>query len=176
VIRVLSPDRLAGSGAEALILSMGSDLEPLTAMERDLGRAAGPGILDRMRSLGELSVGGAVVTPAGDLPVEFLIHVVLRAAEEPVSEAGLRRALLNGLRQAAEWGIQTLALPPLGTGAGNLDAEEVSRITLEVIRLHRMESLLPAEYIVLAGGEYEKQAFRRAAERLKADVRDASDG
>jgi len=166
VIRVVPRGELADSGADALMLSMGSDLEALTSVERDFGRGAGRETLARLRALGDLDVGGVVVTPAGDLPTDFLIHVVIRSVDEAVSEAGLRRAFRNGLRQAAEWGVETLAVPPLGTGAGNLNAEESARIMIEELRAHRLERLFPRHLVVLVGDSYEEGAFRGAAERL----------
>lgn len=164
MIRILPRSELETSAAQALLISMGSDLEPLTAVERDLGRRAGQDVLTRLRALGDLDVGGAVVTPAGGLSVDFLIHVVIRSADRPVSEAGLRKAFRNGIRQAAEWGVETLAAVPLGTGAGNLDAEDAARIMVEEFHAHRLESLFPRFLVVLVGDLYEEETFRAAAE------------
>lgn len=94
---------LAAADVECILRSVSSSLEPLTAIGRE--------------------VRGAVITPAGDLSASFIIHVAVQSHDEPVSVGGVRKALLNGLRRASTMGIETLALPPLGTGAGNLDAE-----------------------------------------------------
>jgi O-acetyl-ADP-ribose deacetylase (regulator of RNase III) len=152
--------------AEAFLRSIGSDLEALTGRDRRLALEAGAGALAPLRAMEDLPVGGAVVTPAGGLPAAFLIHVVLRSAEEPVSDQGVRRAFLNGLRQAAEWGIGTLASAPLGTGAGNLEAEDSARVMMEVLREHRLSHLLPADLLVVASSAYEEDVFRRAASRF----------
>lgn len=153
-------------GAEALLLSVGTDLEALTSAERSLARQAGADTLGRLHSLGDLPMGGAVVTPGGELPFPFLIHVVIRSPEEAVSEAGIRRAFLNGLRQASEWGVETLAVPPLGIGAGNLDAEDAARVMVEALQVHRMSSFLPRTLVVLVGGRYEEEVFLQVSRRL----------
>ncbi len=156
----------ADVGADALLLSVGTDLEALTSAERGLARQAGAAILGRLQSLGDLPMGGAVVTPGGELPFPFLIHVVIRSPEEAVSEAGIRRAFLNGLRQAGEWGVETLAAPPLGIGAGNLDAEDAARVMVEALQVHRMSSFLPRTLVILVGGRYEEEVFLQVSRRL----------
>ncbi len=153
-------------GAEALLLSVGTGLEALTSAERSLARQAGAETLGRLQSLGDLPMGGAVVTPGGELPFPFLIHVVIRSPEEAVSAAGIRRAFLNGLRQASEWGVETLAAPPLGIGAGNLDAEDAARVMVEALQVHRMSSFLPRTLVVLVGGRYEEEVFLQVSRRL----------
>lgn len=165
MIRVARAARLDEVGVEALLRSVGSDLEPLTSLDRRLARQAGDEALLPLRAMGEMPVGGAVVTAGGDLPASLLIHVVLRSAEEAVSEGGVRRAFTNGLRHAAEWGIRSLGVLPLGIGAGNLDAEDSARIMLGALEDHRVASALPEEVVVLAATDYEEEAFRREAER-----------
>ena len=104
-------------------------------------------------------VGGAVITPAGDLSASFIVHVALQSHEEPVSAGVLRKALLNGLRHACRMGIETMAIPPLGTGAGNLDAEVAADVMFEVLRGHMEDEEYPREVTVMVTTEYELQAF-----------------
>lgn len=151
--------------AEGLLRSVGADLEPLTPLERRLGMAAGIEVLERLRAFGQVPVGGALVTPGGGLPTPFLIHVVIRSDEEAISERGLRRAFLNGLRQAAEWELETLAVPPLGIGAGNLDAEASARIMISVLQQHLETSAYPREVIIPVSTPYEEDAFVREVAR-----------
>lgn len=147
---------------EARLRSIGSDLEALTHRDRRLAEEAGEGALAPLRAMGELPVGAALVTPAGELEATFLLHVVLRSREEAVSSRTVRRGFLNALRQAAEWGVETLAASPLGIGAGNLDAEQSARIMTEVAREHRSERSLPREVVVVVASDYEEEAFRAA--------------
>ncbi len=163
MIRIVRGDEWRDSGAGALLRSVSDRLEPITPLERRLEEEGGDEVRRRLRELGELPLGGAVVTPGGGLPVPLVIHVVIRSAVAPVSEAGVVRALQNGLRQAAEWGVEVVAMPPLGTGAGNLDAEAAAQALHEAFRRHRLESLLPREVVLFVGGDYEADAFGRVA-------------
>ena len=157
---------------ECILRSVGSSLEPLTAIGRQVGAAAGEGLLERIEQMGDLPVGGAVITPAGDLSASFIVHVALQSHEEPVSARGVRKALLNGLRHICRMDIETLALPPLGTGAGNLDAEAVAEVMLEVLREHMEREGYPREVTVMVATEYELQAFATRLEKPNARVRE----
>ena len=150
---------LATSGAECILRSVSSNLEPLTAVGREVGAAAGEPLLARLEQMGDLPVGGAVITPAGDLSASFIVHVALQSHEEPVSTGNLRKALLNGLRHACRMGIETMALPPLGTGAGNLDAEAAADVMVDVLREHMESEEYPGQVTVVVATEYEAQAF-----------------
>jgi O-acetyl-ADP-ribose deacetylase (regulator of RNase III) len=165
VIRVVrsDPERVR---AQAIMRSVGGDLEACSNVDKRLGIRAGAEVLDRLRAFGDLAVGGAMVTPGGGLDCELLIHVVIRSGEEPVSEDRVGRAFRNGLRQAAEWEVGVLAVPPLGIGAGNLDAETSARIMVSVAADHRREHASPSEILILAGSDYEEEVFRGEAERV----------
>ena len=161
---------LVTSEAECILRSVGSNLEPLTAIGREVGAAAGEPLLARLEQVGDLPVGGAVITPAGDLAASFIVHVALQSQDEPVSAGSVRKALLNGLRHACRMGVETMALPPLGTGAGNLDAETAAAVMLEVLRGHMESEEHPREVTVMVATEYEAQAFAsRLAEQGGAD-------
>jgi O-acetyl-ADP-ribose deacetylase (regulator of RNase III) len=163
MIRVLLSE-LADVEADAIVRSVNSDLTADTAVSRRLELGAGPEMVERIQAMGELPVGGAVITPGGDLPASFLIHVVLQSSDEPVRPGGLHAALLNGLRRAQEWGLSTLAIPPLGTGAGNLEAEESASVMVPLIQEHLSESEFPQQVVVVVSSEYEKDVFHRAVE------------
>lgn len=164
MIRVLRSNQTQ-TGADAVMRSVGTDLEPCTPVGQRLGAQAGSDVLSRLRAFGDLPVGGAVVTPGGGLASALLIHVVVRSSEEPISERRISRAFRNGLRQAAEWEVGVLAVPPLGIGAGNLDAETSARIMCSVAKEHASSAPFPHEVVILAGSDYEEEAFLREAGR-----------
>lgn len=154
----------ADSGTECILRSVSSEMEPNTAQSRDLELGAGAAVVDRLRAMGSLPVGAAVITPGGNLPVPFLIHVVLQSAEEPVGREGVKLALRNGLRRAREWGLASLAIPPLGTGAGNLGAEESAEIMVPLLHDHLSRFGHPKEIVITVSNHYENDVFRRAVE------------
>lgn len=149
---------------EGLVRSISSELEPDTPVSRDLGLAAGEGVLDRLRGMGNLPVGAAAITPGGELAASFLVHVVLQGAELPVQAEMVRAAMVNGLRRAHEWGMETLATPVLGVGAGNLTAEESAEAMIPVIQEHLRRFENPREVVVVVSNDYEEDVFLKAVE------------
>jgi O-acetyl-ADP-ribose deacetylase (regulator of RNase III) len=155
---------LAETRAGAVLRPVAADWSAATAASRRVELQAGA-VVSRPLDPGELPIGSALITPAGDLPAQFLVHVVVRSLDEPVTASGIRRALQNGLRRLVEWGIESVALPPLGTGAGNLDAEESASVVIPVLLEHIAEHPHPGTVIIVAENEYERQAFEAALAR-----------
>ncbi|GMR14309.1 MAG: hypothetical protein BMS9Abin29_2558 [Gemmatimonadota bacterium] len=150
--------------AQAVFRAVRWDLKPLTPGGRSVGLGAGEAIIERLEQMGDFPVGGAVVTPAGDLAVDFIIHLVIESVEEPVTESGVRKALTNGLRQACAWGVESVAIPALGTGAGCLDAEASARVILPVLKAFMGSGESLREATVVVTNEYERAAFEAAVE------------
>jgi O-acetyl-ADP-ribose deacetylase (regulator of RNase III) len=152
---------LGESDADAVVRPIGSDGEAITAVGRRLEMRAGPRVAERLRGLGDLPIGGAVITPADALPAQFIIHAVLQSSEEPVSAVSVRRALVNALRRARDLGLGSLALPPMGTGAGNLQAEDAAHLMVDVLQGHLRDGEAPGRLEILVESTYEEELFTR---------------
>lgn len=151
--------------ADGLLRPVGGELEAVTAFGREVELAAGTDVTDRLGRMEELPVGAAVVTPGGALRAPFLIHAVVQSRDEPPSGTTVARALRNGLRRAAEWDLASVALPPLGTGAGALETEEAAAVMLETVEAfaHEFGSVPRLDFLVAS--DYEEDVLRRAVER-----------
>ena len=156
--------------AEAVVRPIRTDLAPVTAASRDVLAAAGERVQQRLEKLGSLPLGGAVMTPAGDLASDFLIHVVVMSEDEPQTTVTVQRALRNGLGRAADWGCASLALPPLGLSVGLTEPEVSAEVLVEVLWSHLDEGRNPLDLVIVAGTSYEQELFERlvaAAERAR---------
>jgi len=160
VIRVLRGE-LADLDVDAVLRPVSAEWEAVTPAMRRLELAAGPELAAYCHRLGEPPVGSALITPAGALRARFMVHVVVRSVDESVSEAVVRRGFRNGLRRLQEWAIERVGLPAIGTGAGNLDAEEVARIMLDEYYDHAVTADYPTAVTIAAESDYELDAFRR---------------
>jgi O-acetyl-ADP-ribose deacetylase (regulator of RNase III) len=166
VIHVVTGE-LAESERAAILRPVSAEWEPVTPATRRLERAAGTDLLEQCEKLGELPVGSAIITGAGQLRAQFMVHVIVRSREESVSVAGVRRALQNGLRRLTEYGLESVAMPPLGTGAGNLDAEESAAEMIPILLEHLQTGAQPACFDVVVDSSYEKEAFERELRRYE---------
>lgn len=169
MIEVVQGD-LAGLRASAVLRPVSAEWDAVSAAGRRVEIAAGPALLEHCAKLGELPVGSAVLTPPGNLPVDFVIHGIVRSLDEPVSESSVYRALQNALRRCEEWGVETLATPPLGTGAGNLDPEDSASIMIPLLLDHMQHAKYPARVMIVVESEYEDDVFRREISRYDLPI------
>lgn len=153
--------RLDEADTEGLLRPVRSDLSGMTGASRRVDAGAGEAMRARLEGMGDLPVGAAVVTPGGDLRVAFIIHAVLESPEESLTAVGVQRALTNGLRRARDWEMASLALPPLGLGAGTLDADGVAGMVVEALVEHQREGAAPTDLVLLVESGYEEDLFRR---------------
>jgi O-acetyl-ADP-ribose deacetylase len=152
---------LGDSRTDAVVRPISSDGDAITAVGRRLELVAGGSMAARLRGMGDLPVGGALVTPSGGLAAPFIIHAVLQSAEEPVSAGSVQRALVNVLRRARDFGLESLAFPPMGMGAGNLEAEDAAQILIEVLRDHLRDGEQPSSFEIVVESPYEEELFTR---------------
>lgn len=165
MIRVLHAE-LADTDAAAVMRPVSAEWDPVTPATRRLELAAGMELLEECRRLGDLPVGSAVMTGAGALRgPEFMVHVVIRSVDEQVTESIVRRGLQNGLRRLAQMRIESVAMAPLGTGAGNLDPEESAREMIPILLEHLANGAEPARIDLIVDSDYEKEVFERELKR-----------
>ncbi len=154
-------DDLAFVEADAIARPVDAELRATTPLMRRLEIAGGDGLARHLRVNDPLAVGSAVVTPAGALGVELLIHGVVSSENEPVTRATVRQAVGSSLQRAADWGIEHLAVTPFGLGVGNLDLEEAAKILADAIRRHRQAARYPATITIIVETELEHSVFER---------------
>lgn len=148
---------LAFFEGNAIIRPSTATLDATTPLLRRLEQAGGPRLLSQLRVAEPLPVGAAVVTGAGDLPVELLVHAVVSSPTERVSRDGVRRAFRSALERVREWQLERVAVPPLGLGAGNLALEDSAALMAEELIRHRAP--FPRRLTLVAENEDEAQAL-----------------
>jgi O-acetyl-ADP-ribose deacetylase (regulator of RNase III) len=161
VIRVVVDD-LAFVVADALVRPATTLLEPTTPSLRRLEQVGGERFREGLRVERELAVGSAVVTAAGDLTAELVIHAIIRSATEPVTRGSVRRALTAVLQRAADWQLAHLAVPPLGIGAGNLDLEESAGAMAGPLTALTQGTAFPRDITIVVESDRERAVFEAA--------------
>lgn len=155
--------------AEGFVRPIRNDLSPVSALSRDLGTSAGEMVEEQLQRSGSLPLGGAVMTPAGELPCDFLIHVVVMSEDEPQSSATVQKAVRNGLRRATDWALESLALPPLGIGVGMTEPEVSARALVELLFNHLDEGAPPLDLVIVVSSVFEAEMFEGIIRDLEAD-------
>jgi len=103
-----------------------------------------------------------VVTAAGDLAAELVIHAIIRGSTEPVSRDSVRRALTAVLQRATDWQLAHLAMPLLGIGAGNLSLEDAAQAMAEPLAALPGLGGFPSEVTVVVETDEERRLCEAA--------------
>jgi O-acetyl-ADP-ribose deacetylase (regulator of RNase III) len=107
-----------------------------------------------------------VLTPAGLLSAPYLIHVVVMSEDEPQTPISVQRALRNGLRRANDWGLASVALPPLGLSVGMIEPEESARALVEVLFNHLDEGAAPLNLTIVVASDFEAGLFEGLVQEM----------
>jgi len=134
-------------------------MEPTTSSLKQLDSVAGQAFREQISTQTELAVGSAVVTGAGDLTAEMVIHAVVRSVKEPVTKSSVRQALISAVQRAGDWEIARIATPPIGTGAGNLSIEDSATIMVGLLSETMATATYPREVCIVVECEEDKALF-----------------
>ena len=124
-------DDLATTSADAVLRPADASLGPLTPATSKLDDYAGPRFAEQRRLTTPLKAGAAVVTGGGSLRAPYVLHVVVRDPDAPISRDIVRRALVSAWQRAADWELSTIASPLVGAGTGELSMEEAAGLLAE---------------------------------------------
>jgi len=149
---------LAFFEGNAIIRPSTATLGATTPLLRRLELAGGAALMSQLRVSEPLPVGAAVVTGAGDLPAELLVHAIVTSPTERVTRDGVRRAFRSALERVREWQLVKVAVPPLGLGAGNLSLDESAALMAEELLRHRTADY-PRQLTVVAENEDEAETL-----------------
>ena len=158
---------LAFYSGDAIVRPATATLGATTPLLRRLEVAAGTALLDQLALSEPLAVGSAVVTGAGDLPVDLLVHAIVSSDTERVSREGVRRALRSALQRVLAWQIAEIAIPPFGLGAGNLDIDESAQLMADELARHLDTGAYPTRVTLVAETPDEALALESAVARRK---------
>jgi len=105
-------------------------------------RRGGPQIMEACLAIGGCTTGDSVVTPAGNLKAQWVVHAVApRYRGRPEDAHLLRSAYESALRHAEELKAASVAFPSLGTGAYGYPITDAAEIALDSVVNHlRRES------------------------------------
>jgi O-acetyl-ADP-ribose deacetylase (regulator of RNase III) len=93
----------------------------------------GSSIQKALDELGTLETTQVVVTEAGKLKANYIVHAVGPRFQEEDIEAKLKTTILNVLKQCEEKGIKQIAMPAMGAGFYGIPLEVCARIMIGTI-------------------------------------------
>ena len=93
-------------------------------------------IQKELDEIGSVPTGEAVVTQAGILNAEYIIHVNGPKFREEDEKEKLERSVKSVLARAEEKGMKQVAFPPIGTGMYQVPMDLCADVMVETISSH----------------------------------------
>jgi O-acetyl-ADP-ribose deacetylase (regulator of RNase III) len=158
---------------DAIINAANSHLAGGGGVDGAIHKAGGPSIAAELKQIiakiKECSTGEAVITGAGKLKAQHVIHAV-----GPVWHGGkrgeaedLENAYFNSLMLAKEYGAKSVAFPAISTGAYNYPALEAAKIALKICKSFCEEHSCFEEVRFILFSDEIVAAFSAARDELK---------
>jgi O-acetyl-ADP-ribose deacetylase (regulator of RNase III) len=121
---------------EAFVFDITEDAKLGSGYGGAIQQRGGIVIQKELDELAPIPTGEAVVTQAGILKAEHIIHVNGPKFREEDEEDKLTAAVRSALARAEEKGIKQLAFPPIGTGLYQVPMDLCARVMVDTISSH----------------------------------------
>lgn len=125
---------------DAIVNAANSSLMGGGGVDGAIHRAGGSAILEACKEIiakiGKCSAGEAVITTAGNLPSQYVIHTV-----GPIWQGGFRgepeilaKCYINSLRIALEYHCKSIAFPNISCGVYGYPKHEAAKIAVSTVK------------------------------------------
>jgi len=139
-LRIIQGD-ITRQSVDAIVNAANESLVPGGGVDGAIHRAAGPGLLEETRAIGNCPTGEARVTGGHDLPARWVVHAV-----GPVWRGGrsgedvlLASAYRASLEAAQGVGARTVAFPLVSAGAYGFPLRHAAGIAVRAINEYLVE-------------------------------------
>lgn len=147
---------------DAIVSPASTSLWMATGVAGAIKRQGGEEIEFAAVRQGPASLGDAVITGGGSLAARWVIHAVSIDNARRTDSATIDRAVRNAFARARELGVETLAIPALGTGVGGFPMIECARVTIAAVRSELARSPRLTRVTLALRGAASYEAFRSA--------------
>jgi O-acetyl-ADP-ribose deacetylase (regulator of RNase III) len=145
---------------DAFVFDITEDVKLGSGYGAAIQQRGGIVIQKQLDEIGSCATGEAIVTEAGILKAEWIVHVNGPKFREEDEEGKLRRTVQSALARAEEKGARTLAFPPIGTGLYQVPMDLCARVMVETISGHLSNGATLEEVFIVAPDPREFNPFK----------------
>jgi O-acetyl-ADP-ribose deacetylase (regulator of RNase III) len=147
---------------DAIVSPAATSLWMSSGVAGELKRTGGDQIEFAAIRQGPVTLGDAIVTPAGRLAAKVVVHAVSLERDRRTSGPAIDRAARSAMARVRELGLTTVAFPALGTGVGGFPLDEAAQIAVNAVR-DELQTPSSIEHVIFAlRGAAAYEAFARA--------------
>jgi len=165
VVRLIKDD-ITALDIDAFVFYAQHDLALGSGFGTAISVRGGPSVQKELQDLAPVVTGEAVVSAAGNLKANHIIHAVGPRFQEEDIEGKLRTTVVNSLKRAEEKGIKRIALPAMGAGYYGIAPELCARVMLDVIKSHLAGETGIEELIICVLDTRQYESFQAALSAL----------
>ncbi len=165
VIQLIKDD-ITDLDVDAFVFYAQSDLALGSGFGTAISVRGGPTIQQELEDMAPVAVGEAVVSEAGNLKANYIIHAVGPKFREEDTESKLRTTVLNSLRRAEEKAVETLAFPAMGAGFYGIPPELCAKVMLDAITKHLQGSTVIKDVVICVLDTRQYTTFQNALSAL----------
>ncbi len=155
IIRLVRGD-ITDMEVEAFVFDITTDCQLGSGYGGAIAQRGGKAVQEELNAIGTLPPGEAVLTTAGRMKAQQIIHANGPKFREPAVDDKLRETTRSVLRKADENGISQLALPPIGTGLYQVPLDLCANVMVDTVAEHLKgeTSLEVVSFVALDSREY----------------------
>ena len=133
---------------DAFVYYAKENLELGTGFGTAISVRGGPGVQEELKKIGGVKPSEAVVSSAGEMKAQHIIHAAGPKFQEADFEKKLTTTIVNALRAAEKIGVKRLAMPAMGAGFYGLPIDASADVTIGTVSKH-LENSSNIEEVVL---------------------------
>jgi O-acetyl-ADP-ribose deacetylase (regulator of RNase III) len=149
---------------DAFVFDITEDVKLGSGFGSAIQQRGGIVIQKELDEIGSCPTGEAVVTEAGILKADWIIHANGPKFREEDEENKLRQTIQSALARAEEKGVKRLAFSPMGTGLYQVPLDLCSRVMVETITEHLANGSTLQEVLIAAPDNREFDPFKAQIE------------
>lgn len=163
VLRLVRGD-ITDMEVEAFMFDITEDVKLGSGFGGAIQQRGGIVIQKQLDEIGSCPTGEAIVTEAGILKADWIIHANGPKFREEDEEEKLRKTIKSVLTRVDEKGIRRLAFPPIGTGLYQVPLDLCTRVMVDTITDHLANGSTLEEVLIVAPDNREFNPFKAKIE------------
>jgi len=163
----ITKDDLTMMDVEAIVFYANKDLSLGSGYGNAISTRGGPSIKKELDAMIKPGISDVVISSAGNLKAEYILHAVGPAFQEIDVEVKLRKAIDNAFLKAEDKGIKFIAFPIMGTGFYGVSPDVSIDIMFESVKNYLQKKSKIKEIIFCGNDNREYRLLEKKLDIMK---------